>query len=200
MSSGIIDRVAQSLGRRVVEVPVGFKWFVDGLFTRPVRLRGRRECGRQFPVPGRQRLDDRQGRPHPRPAGGRDHRAHRTAIRASISRRSRSQFGHPCYRRLDAAGRRAAEGDPQESVARVRWRRPRWRAIRSWTSRRARRATRPSLGGLKVVTAEGWFAARPSGTEDIYKIYAESFRDEAHLQRIIDEAQEIVDAALAAAQ
>jgi phosphoglucomutase len=55
------------------------------------------------------------------------------------------------------------------------------------------------LGGLKVVTAEGWFAARPSGTEDIYKIYAESFKDETHLQRIIDEAREIVDTALRAA-
>ncbi|NLX57093.1 MAG: alpha-D-glucose phosphate-specific phosphoglucomutase [Planctomycetaceae bacterium] len=198
VSSGIIDRVANALQRRVVEVPVGFKWFVDGLHSAQFGFAGEESAGASFLCQdGSVWTTDKDGlilgllAAEITARTGRDPGEHFAEIA--------QQFGHPCYRRLDAPadGRQKAvlqnlspdlvttstlAGDP---------------IVDKLTCAPGNQA---SLGGLKVVTAQGWFAARPSGTEDIYKIYAESFQDEAHLQRIIDEAQEIVSAALRAAQ
>lgn len=198
VSSGIIDRVANALQRRVVEVPVGFKWFVDGLHSAQFGFAGEESAGASFLCQdGSVWTTDKDGlilgllAAEITARTGRDPGEHFAEIA--------QQFGHPCYRRLDAPadGRQKAvlqnlspdlvttstlAGDP---------------IVDKLTCAPGNQA---SLGGLKVVTAQGWFAARPSGTEDIYKIYAESFQDEAHLQRIIDEAREIVSAALRAAQ
>ena len=198
VSSGIIDRVAGDLGRPVVEVPVGFKWFVDGLFSRPVRV-CRRGVGRcEFFAAGRHGLDDRQGRVDSRFTGRRDHRAHRdrsgrtlpqsrpevrtTVLSSYRSDRDRAEKSILKKLSPELVQADTLAGDP---ILDKQTRAP---------------GNQASLGGLKVVTAHGWFAAHPSGTEDIYKIYAESFRDETHLQRVIDEAREIVAAAFAAAK
>ncbi len=197
VSSGIIDRVAAALGRRVVEVPVGFKWFVDGLFSGQFGFAGEESAGASFlRQDGTVWTTDKDGlilgllAAEITARTGRDPGEH--------FRELTRRFGQPCYRRLDQAA------DARQKAI-----------LKNLTPERVQASSlagdpiidkqtrapgnQASLGGLKVVTDQGWFAARPSGTEDIYKIYAESFRDETHLQRIIDEARDIVDAALGTA-
>lgn len=194
VSSGIIDRVAQSLGRQVSEVPVGFKWFVDGLLHGRYGLAGEESAGASFLChDGSVWTTDKDGlilgllAAEITARTGRDPGEHfQELVR---------EFGQPHYRRLDApadARQRTVLKNlsPSQVTASTLAGDP---IVDKQTRAPGNQA---ALGGLKVVTHHGWFAARPSGTEEIYKIYAESFRDEAHLQKIIDEAQQIVSAAL----
>ncbi len=138
VSSGLIDRVAARLGRRLYEVPVGFKWFADGLFDGSLGFGGEESAGASF-------------------------------LRKDGSVWSTDKDG--LIPGLLAAEMTSRTGPGNEQA----------------------------IGGLKVMTANGWFAARPSGTEDIYKIYAESFIGADHLQRLVEEAQVLVDGAISPA-
>ena len=197
VSSGIIDRVAAALGRRVVEVPVGFKWFVDGLFSGQFGFAGEESAGASFlRQDGTVWTTDKDGlilgllAAEITARTGRDPGEHFH----ELTRR----FGQPCYRRLDQVAD-ARQKAILKNLAPERVKASSLAGDPIIDKQTRAPGNQASLGGLKVVTDQGWFAARPSGTEDIYKIYAESFRDEAHLQRIIDEAREIVDAALGTA-
>lgn len=197
VSSGIIDRVARSLDRVVQEVPVGFKWFVDGLYGGQFGFAGEESAGASFlRRDGTVWTTDKDGlilgllAAEITARTGRDPGEHFADIVRA--------FGQPYYRRLDqpADDRQKAilkNLSPQQVTAASL-------AGDPITDKQTRApGNQAPLGGLKVVTAAGWFAARPSGTENVYKIYAESFRDEAHLEQIIDEARLIVNAALQAA-
>jgi phosphoglucomutase len=190
VSSSIIDRVSKRLGRRVVEVPVGFKWFVDGLLDGSLGFGGEESAGASFlRIDGTTWTTDKDGMIAGLLA------AEITAVLgidpgaryAELTR----DLGSPIYERIDAPAtveqkRRFKQLAPDQIDARELAGEP----IRSIMT------TAPgngeSIGGLKVVTDEGWFAVRPSGTEDVYKLYAESFRDRAHLEKIQTEAQAIV--------
>ncbi len=195
VSSAIIDRVAQSFGRQVVEVPVGFKWFVDGLGHGQYGFAGEESAGASFLCrDGSVWTTDKDGlilgllAAEITARTGRDPGEHF----AQIAR----EFGQPWYRRLDApADARQRTVLKNLSPAQVAAATLAGDAILD--KQTCAPGNQAPLGGLKVVTANGWFAARPSGTEEIYKIYAESFQSESHLQQIIDEAQQIVSAALA---
>ena len=106
------------------------------------------------------------------------------------------RFGTPAYRRIDAPGLARAQGGAGEALQRATCTPPSWPASRSRAVLTEAPGNGAPIGGLKVVAEHGWFAARPSGTEDIYKLYAESLRGEEHLERILAEAQEVVDAAV----
>ncbi|MHB8864682.1 MAG: phosphoglucomutase (alpha-D-glucose-1,6-bisphosphate-dependent) [Pirellulaceae bacterium] len=197
VSSGIIDRVAAALGRRVVEVPVGFKWFVEGLLSGQFAFAGEESAGASFlRQDGTVWTTDKDGlilgllAAEITARTGRDPGEHF----GELTRR----FGQPCYRRLDQAAD-ARQKSVLKNLAPERVTASTLAGDPIIDKQTRAPGNQASLGGLKVVTEQGWFAARPSGTEDIYKIYAESFRDETHLQRIIEEAREIVDAALGAA-
>jgi phosphoglucomutase len=195
VSSSMIDRVAGRLGRRLVEVPVGFKWFVDGLLDGSLGFVGEESSGATFlRRDGTVWTTDKDGLvPNLLAAEitartGRDPGEHYRALTA--------EFGVAHYTRIDAPA------TPEEK-ARLAKLAP--EAVKDAelagapiTARLTRAPGNDApIGGLKVVTATGWFAARPSGTESIYKIYAESFRDEKHLKSIVAEAQQIVSRALA---
>ena len=196
VSSGIIDRVVARLGRKLLEVPVGFKWFVDGLFDGSVCFGGEESAGASFlRRDGGVWTTDKDGLIMGLLAAeitartGRDPGVHYAELTAAL--------GTPLSTRIDAPATLAQKA----SLAKLA---P--EAVRD-----AELAGEPILakltrapgngapiGGLKVVTANGWFAARPSGTENIYKIYAETFRDAAHLEAIVAEAQRIVTKAVSA--
>jgi phosphoglucomutase len=196
VSSSMIDRVVAKLGRRLCEVPVGFKWFVAGLFDGSFCFGGEESAGASFlRRDGTVWTTDKDGLILDLLAAeitartGRDPGEHYRGLTA--------EFGAPLYTRIDAAAtpeQKAKLGKlaPDAVAAATLAGEP--------ISARLTRApgNDAAIGGLKVVTPNGWFAARPSGTENIYKIYAESFRDERHLQAIVTEAQQIVDQALAA--
>ncbi|MCW5879780.1 MAG: phosphoglucomutase, alpha-D-glucose phosphate-specific, partial [Anaerolineae bacterium] len=195
VSSSLIDRVVADLGRRLVEVPVGFKWLAPGLFDSSFGFGGEESAGASFlRRDGTVWTTDKDGpllgllAAEITARTGRDPGQHYQAMT--------EKFGTPYYTRIDAPAtpeeKQALEklspaavtdtelaGDP--IIARLT---------------RAPGNDAP-IGGLKVVTDYGWFAARPSGTENIYKLYAESFKSEAHLQAIVDEAQRLVSRALA---
>jgi phosphoglucomutase len=194
VSSSIIDRVVADLGRRLLEVPVGFKWFVDGLVDGSVGFGGEESAGASFlRRDGTVWTTDKDGIIACLLAAELTAKLGRNP--AEVYAALTDRFGQPAYRRIDAPatpelkaalGRLAPEtvaattlgGDP--IVAKLT---------------RAPGNDAP-IGGLKVVTAQGWFAARPSGTENVTKLYAESFRGEDHLGRILEEAQAILDAAV----
>ncbi|POR53653.1 phosphoglucomutase [Paraburkholderia eburnea] len=196
VSSQMIDRVAEKIGRPLYEVPVGFKWFIDGLLDGSLGFAGEESAGASclrldgtawstdkdgiVPALLAAEITIRTGRdPAERyrdltqqlgePVERRVQAAATAPQRAVLARLSRAQFPH-----TDLAG---------EKIEQVLDRAP---------------GNGVAIGGIKVVTKSGWFAARPSGTEDIYKIYAESFRGEDHLTRIVDEARAMVDSTLEA--
>jgi phosphoglucomutase len=196
VSSGMIDRVAARLRRRLIEVPVGFKWFVDGLIDGSIGFCGEESSGATFlRRDGGVWTTDKDGLvPNLLAAEitartGKDPGEHYQALTA--------EFGAPCYTRIDAPATaeqktRLAKLAPEDVTASMLGGEP-------ITAKLTRAPGNDApIGGLKVETASGWFAARPSGTESIYKIYAESFKDQAHLDAIVAEAQDIVAHALGA--
>jgi phosphoglucomutase len=196
VSSSMIDRVARHLGREVVEVPVGFKWFVDGLRSGSLAFGGEESAGAAFVrLDGSPWTTDKDGILLALLAAEITARLDRDP--GEVYRELEQQFGSPAYQRIDAP----ATAEQKDALKRLA---P--EAITATTlagdaiQERLSRApgNGAAIGGIKVTTAHGWFAARPSGTEDVYKIYAESFRGEDHLQRIQQEAVEIVSAAFQA--
>jgi phosphoglucomutase len=194
VSSSMIDRVVSDLGRRLWEVPVGFKWFVPGLFDGSCCFGGEESAGASFlRRDGSVWTTDKDGLIMDLLAAEITARTGREP--GEHYRELAERFGAPCYARIDAKA-------TPEQKARLAKLSPDAVAASSLAGEpiRARLTRAPGndapIGGLKVTTASGWFAARPSGTEDIYKIYAESFRDPEHLAAILREAQEIVDQAL----
>jgi phosphoglucomutase len=194
VSSALIDRVAARLGRKLVEVPVGFKWFVDGLLAGTIGFGGEESAGATFlRGDGTAWTTDKDGIVMDLLAAeilavtGKDPGERYRALVADL--------GAPVYARVDAPATPAQKAVLKrlspDSVAATTL------AGQPITAKLTRApGNGAEIGGLKVTAADGWFAARPSGTEDVYKIYAESFRDEAHLQRILEEARAMVSAAL----
>jgi phosphoglucomutase len=197
VSSAMIDRVAASLGRRLAEVPVGFKFFVDGLLDGSYGFGGEESAGASFlRMDGGAWTTDKDGiildllAAEITAKTGRDPAEHYRALE--------EQFGRSVYERMDApaspAQKSVLSNLSPELVAATAL------AGDPITAKLTRAPGNDApIGGLKVVTESGWFAARPSGTEHIYKIYAESFKGAEHLRAIQEEAQAIVGAALAAA-
>jgi phosphoglucomutase len=194
VSSGMIDRVVAKLGRRLCEVPVGFKWFVPGLFDGSCCFGGEESAGASFlRRDGTVWTTDKDGLIMDLLAAeitartGKDPGEHYRELTA--------EFGASHYTRIDAP----ATPEQKAKLAKLS---P--EAVRESTlagepiTAKLTRApgNDAAIGGLKVVSASGWFAARPSGTENIYKIYAESFKDQAHLDGIVKEAQAMVSKAL----
>jgi phosphoglucomutase len=196
VSSGMIDRVVRDLGRRLCEVPVGFKWFVPGLFDASYCFGGEESAGASFlRHDGTVWTTDKDGPIMDLLAAeitartGKDPGEHYRELTA--------RFGSPFYTRIDAPANpeqkaRLEKLDPSAVQASALAGEP----ITAKLTRAP--GNNAPIGGLKVVATSGWFAARPSGTENIYKLYAESFRDQAHLDAIVSEAQLIVNSTLAA--
>jgi phosphoglucomutase len=191
----MIDRITAKLGRRLYEVPVGFKWFVDGLLDGSLAFGGEESAGASFArLDGSVWTTDKDGMVPALLAAemtasmGRDP--------GEIYRELTREFGEPVYDRVEAAATREQKQRlAQLAPERIRSAQLAGEKIQSILTKAP--GNDASIGGLKVVTESGWFAARPSGTEDIYKIYAESFRGADHLRLILLEAQALVDAALA---
>ena len=197
VSSSMIDRVVAKLGRKLSEVPVGFKWFVAGLFDGTTCFGGEESAGASFLR--------RDGTVWSTDKDGLIMNLLAAEITARTSkdpgehyRELAAEFGAPYYTRIDAAATpeqkaRLGKLAPEAVTASKLAGEPITAKLTNAPGNNA------PIGGLKVVTANGWFAARPSGTENIYKIYAESFKNEEHLQVIVSEAQQIVNHALGAA-
>ena len=196
VSSSMIDRVVQNLGRQLREVPVGFKWFVTGLFDGSYCFGGEESAGASFlRRDGTVWTTDKDGPIMDLLAAeitartGKDPGEHYRELTA--------QFGTPYYTRIDAPATPEQKSKLQklspEAVTESEL------AGEPITAKLTNApGNHAAIGGLKVVAGSGWFAARPSGTENIYKIYAESFKSEAHLKTIVNEAQEMVNNALGA--
>ncbi len=194
VSSSIIDRVAQSLGRKLAEVPVGFKWFVDGLADGSYGFGGEESAGASYlRQDGTVWTTDKDGPIMDLLAAeitartGKDPGVHYQELT--------QRLGDPVYTRVDAPAT-PAQKDKLKKLSPD--------AVRAGTlagepiTARLTRApgNNAKIGGLKVTAENGWFAARPSGTEDVYKIYAESFKGQPHLDKILEEARDIVSDAL----
>lgn len=195
VSSQLIDRVAARLGRDLYEVPVGFKWFVDGLLDGSLGFGGEESAGASFlRRDGSVWTTDKDGFAPALLAAEMTARQGRDP--GDLYRQLTQALGEPHSDRVEAAATPAQK----KKLARLA---PEQIDCAELAGEKIERilshapANGAAIGGLKISSANGWFAARPSGTESIYKIYAESFRSEAHLQRIIAEAQAIVDAAIA---
>jgi phosphoglucomutase len=194
VSSSMIDRVVHKLGRRLLEVPVGFKWFVPGLFDGSCGFGGEESAGASFlRYDGSVWTTDKDGPIMDLLAAeitartGKDPGEHYHALTA--------EFGTAYYTRIDAAATPQQKSRLEKlSPDAVKESELAGEPITAKLTRAP--GNNAPIGGLKITTASGWFAARPSGTENIYKIYAESFKGEAHLDSIIGEAQAIVDNAL----
>ena len=193
--SSLIDRLAVRLGRALYEVPVGFKWFVDGLQQGGLGFAGEESAGATFlRRDGTPWTTDKDGIVAALLAGEITARTGRDpgALYADLA----GEFGNPHADRVDAPAtarqRKLLAALSPESLRSSELGGERITSIVSVAP-----GNREPIGGIKVIAASGWFAARPSGTEDIYKIYAESFKSCDHLQRLLDEAQSIVDAAIA---
>jgi phosphoglucomutase len=195
VSSSLIDRVAADLGRRLVEVPVGFKWFVDGLRSGELGFGGEESAGASFlRFDGTTWTTDKDGLVAGLLAAEMTARGGDPGERAAALN---ERLGAPVYRRVDAPATPEEKGilarlTPAAVSAEDLAGDPITAVLTAAPGNGA------AIGGLKVVTDQGWFAARPSGTEDLYKIYAESFQGDEHLDRILAEAREVVAAALAA--
>ncbi|MEU6539284.1 phosphoglucomutase (alpha-D-glucose-1,6-bisphosphate-dependent) [Streptomyces sp. NPDC047000] len=194
VSSGMIDRVATDLGRELVEVPVGFKWFVDGLAGGTLGFGGEESAGASFlRRDGSVWTTDKDGillallASEITAVTGRTPSQHYAALT--------ERFGEPAYARIDAPASREekallAKLSPAQVTARS------LAGEEITTVLTEAPGNGAALGGIKVVTANAWFAARPSGTEDVYKVYAESFLGPDHLARVQEEARSVVLAAL----
>ena len=195
VSSGMIDRVTADLGRRLLEVPVGFKWFVSGLVDGTLGFGGEESAGASFlRRDGTVWTTDKDGIIACLLAAELTAKTGRDPGLAYAELTER--FGAPVYRRIDAPATPEQKAVLSKlSPAQVTATTLAGDAVTAVLTNAPGNGA--AIGGLKVVTERGWFAARPSGTENVYKIYAESFRDEAHLERIIEEAQAVVSAALA---
>ena len=190
----MIDRVAADLGRRLVEVPVGFKWFVPGLIDGSVGFGGEESAGASFlRHDGRVWTTDKDGILLALLASEITVKTGRSP--SELYTALTEKHGSPVYARIDAPATREqkavlAKLSPEQVTA----------TELAGEEITAKLTTAPGngapLGGLKVTTENAWFAARPSGTEDVYKIYAESFRGQDHLAEVQAEAKKIVDAAL----
>jgi phosphoglucomutase len=194
VSSSMIDRVAAGLGRRLIEVPVGFKWFVPGLLDGSVAFGGEESAGASFlQRDGSVWTTDKDGIILALLA------SEITAVTgqspSQLYRGLTAQYGDPAYARIDTAATReqkaalaalSPEQVPASELAGEK-------IIAALTTAPGNGAP---IGGLKVITESGWFAARPSGTEDVYKLYAESFRGPEHLAAIQEQARAIVAAAI----
>jgi phosphoglucomutase len=197
VSSAIIDRVAKSLGRRLCEVPVGFKWFVDGLLDGNFGFGGEESAGASFlRKDGTVWTTDKDGIILDLLAAEITVKLGKDPSR--VYQELTARFGAPVYERMDAPANAAqkkvlASLKPESVTASSLAGDP---IVDRLTKAPGNDAP---IGGLKITTANGWFAARPSGTEDVYKIYAESFKGPEHLKLIQSEAQSIVDAAFKAA-
>ena len=190
VSSSMIDRVAAGIGRKVYEVPVGFKWFVDGLVNGSLGFGGEESAGASFLARnGSAWSTDKDGiiaallSAEITARGGKDP----GEIYAGLC----EKYGRPLYERIDAPanaeqrtrlGKLSPKDIPVSELAGDK--------IDSVLTNAPGDGN--AIGGIKVITKDGWFAARPSGTEDVYKIYAESFQDRDHLQRIQKEAQAMI--------
>jgi phosphoglucomutase len=195
VSSALIDRVVADLGRRLLEVPVGFKWFAPGLYDGSCCFGGEESAGASFlRLDGGVWTTDKDGillgllAAEITALTGKDPGRHYAELTARLGAPVYTRIDTPCspaekvgFKRLtpDSVAATALAGDPITAKL-----------------TRAPGNDAP-IGGLKVTTAQGWFAARPSGTENVYKLYAESFRDAAHLERIVEEAKEILGRVLA---
>jgi phosphoglucomutase len=194
VSSQMIDRVTAKLGRKLYEVPVGFKWFVDGLFDGSLGFGGEESAGASFVrQDGSVWTTDKDGivpallSAEITARMGRDPEA--------IYRQLTKEFGEPVYDRVEA---------PATPEQKTRLSKLSARQVKSENLAGDKieavlteaPGNHAAIGGVKVVTQNGWFAARPSGTENIYKIYAESFQGEDHLRRVLAEAQTMVDGVL----
>ena len=196
VSSAMIDRVTAKLGRKLYEVPVGFKWFVDGLLDGSLGFGGEESAGASFlRLDGTVWTTDKDGFIPCLLAAEITARTGRDP--GKIYQELTQEFGEPYYDRAEAPA------TPEEkallaklSLAQINLTELAGEKIEAMHTRAP--GNDAPLGGVKVVTANGWFAVRPSGTENIYKIYAESFRDDGHLHKILDEAQTVVSATLAA--
>ena len=194
VSSQMIDRVTAKLGRKLYEVPVGFKWFVDGLLDGTLGFGGEESAGASFVRrDGSVWTTDKDGLVPALLAAEMTARVGRDPgeIYAGLAH----EFGEPVYDRVEAPAtpeqkQKLAKLSPQQ----VRSEQMAGEKIRAILTRAP--GNGEAIGGLKVVAESGWFAARPSGTEDIYKIYAESFKGDDHLRRVLEEAQAIVSDAL----
>ena len=194
VSSSMIDRVVADLSRKLLEVPVGFKFFAPGLFDGSICFGGEESAGASFlRMDGSAWSTDKDGlilgllAAEITARTGKDPGQHYQELTA--------KFGAPSYTRIDAPA------SPEQKAAFKKLTPEAVTATELAGDKITAKLTKApgnnaSIGGLKVVTANGWFAARPSGTENIYKIYAESFQDQAHLTRIVDEAQQIVTRSL----
>ena len=191
VSSVLIDRVVESLGRKLSEMPVGFKWFVEGMLSGACCFGGEESAGASFlRQDGTVWTTDKDGPIMDLLAAEMTARTGKDP--GELYRELTARFGTPCYTRIDVPatpGEKAAmEHLSPESVT-----------VKELAGEPilAKLSAAPGngepIGGLKVVTASGWFAVRPSGTENIYKIYAESLRDRAHLEMIVKEAQVVVN-------
>jgi phosphoglucomutase len=190
VSSGMIDRVTKGLGRRLLEVPVGFKWFVDGLLNGTLGFGGEESAGAScLRIDGTTWTTDKDGLVLGLLAA-------EIAARLGVDPGARyveltREFGAPVYERIDAPA------TPEQKRLLLQLSRDQVDAKElAGEAIRAVLTTAPgngeSIGGLKIIADDGWFAVRPSGTEDVYKLYAESFRDRPHLERIQAEAQALV--------
>ncbi len=194
VSSSIIDRVAKGLGRPMLEVPVGFKWFVDGLIDGSLGFVGEESAGATFlRRNGQVWTTDKDGLILGLLA------AEMTAVTGKdpglLYADLTAQYGNPVYQRIDAAATKEEKGklgklSPAQVTAKTLAGEPITAILTEAPGNHA------AIGGLKVTTENGWFAARPSGTEDVYKIYAESFNGADHLKQIQEEAKALVAAAI----
>ncbi len=193
VSSSMLDRVAAELGRRLLEVPVGFKWFVDGLVDGSLGFGGEESAGASFlRRDGAVWTTDKDGliacllAAELTAKSGRDP--------AAAYGELTGRYGAPAYRRIDARATSAQKAIlSQLSPSQITASQLAGEPITAILTRAPGNGA--PIGGVKVTTEHGWFAARPSGTEEVYKIYAESFVGEKHLERLIEEAQAVVSAA-----
>jgi phosphoglucomutase len=194
VSSAMIDRVTARLGRKLYEVPVGFKWFVDGLLDGSLGFGGEESAGASFcRIDGTVWTTDKDGIVPALLAAEMTARSGRDP--ADLYRDLTRDLGTPASDRVEAP----ATAEQKQKLAKLS---PQQMQITELAGEpidkvldRAPGNDAP-IGGIKVIAASGWFAARPSGTEDIYKIYAESFRGATHLGALVSEAQELVNTAV----